>query len=100
MTCLVTMLAREEWRLSHIFCNTDEADPAHNDACEAMEVCRLIASWAPAPKTEEGWAFLAYVLAWYEGDRDSFALRSRISKTLSARRDNWLVAAYPALAAA
>jgi hypothetical protein len=54
MTCLVTMLAREERRLSHIFCNTDEADPAHDDACEAMEVCRLMASWAPAPKTEEG----------------------------------------------
>jgi hypothetical protein len=90
MTCEVAMLAQLKRKHSEIFCNSDENSERYGEACAMMEACRLLTSHE-TPTSEQGWAFLAYVLAWYDrrGDRRKRLLKARASHTLSHRHDNW-----------
>jgi hypothetical protein len=62
-----------------------------------MDKLRYAASYL-TPTSEEGWAFLAYVLAWYDGNdpkkhREEWLLRQRVSHTLMYRSREWPAAA-------
>jgi hypothetical protein len=97
MTCIVAVLAREERRWGEIFQNDDDCSGKQDAAAEAMDKCRYAASYL-TPTSEEGLAFLAYVLAWYDGKdpkkhREEWLLRQRVSHTISCRYMHWGAAA-------
>jgi hypothetical protein len=86
-TCVVARLAREERRQSAIFDSAEEGSWEHGKAADAMALCREAALHCPPPKSEEGWAFLAYIAVW-----DVHAPR-QLSTILYQRHTDWPAAA-------
>jgi hypothetical protein len=102
MTCLVETLAREYRRLWDASCGMDDQSEEFDQAVDAMSACRLLASHH-TPTSEEGWAFLSYILVWYDGgrcNRDEFLLVNRVSEMIENRHYTWGAAAQSAEQAA
>jgi hypothetical protein len=91
--CIVARMAREHRRLWAISCPMDDQSEEFDVAVDAMTACRLLASHH-TPTSEEGWAFLAYILTWHTGkDRDDFLISNRVTKLLEDRHYDWPAAA-------
>jgi hypothetical protein len=87
--CIVTRMEREHRRLWPLSFSMDDQSEEFDLAVDAMSACRLIASHN-TPTSEEGWAFLAYILAWHTGkDCDDFLIRCRVTELLDARHYDW-----------